>query len=741
MTGCKEFIKSNLILLILMAAAFLSGLIIIGARMGVESANKSYDIVLDYQEIDAMARQSKEATSLWLERFKEMKITKVGLAEESLGSLMDGEDLPVSAEIMDVLTKEAGWRGKYPAAWIEAVDRLPFDKYDVMVDMRSKEAYDFVAKGLARYESGRVLLFPEADGGYALLDGTPEMTLYTPRYKKQNSLGGGFQELIDITDSKLIYLSLGMLPDKVALIQGLGMEIIPRTMSYDTWNDEKYARAVIADYEKYGITPHYMIVGGEGVPGYDDGIARIEQYAADNGIVFGLIENTTQLQNILQHGVLELTEASAYNTVRVFSVWDYIQYRYQYYGYEGAQEIENTLFRAVAERNIRLIYYKPIREFKDLHTYMTDLDEYKEMFTNLERRLAKHGIAYGEASVMQPYEAPLAARLILALGCAAAGVLLLHLFFPLPRRVKWILFGLGAVCAAGAFWAAPNFTGLITSLANAMIFACLATVFFTHRAKKFFDRSAGAAGPPHDGRADRIRVNLSFVFPAAIVTLIGAVAIALVGGILTAAPISSVNYMLEIDIFRGVKAAQILPIVFFAVAYLAYFGFGSKKQKSGRLEFHDIKEMMNTSVKVWMVFLALVLAAGGVYYILRTGHEVLEVSKVEMLFRNELEELLLARPRTKEFLFAFPAIMLMAYTACRRLRFWTVMFGVCGVVGVTSVINTFMHIRTPLYLGFVRTAYSVAFGLVIGIVAILVFNALLRLYGKIADYYLRKMSA
>ena len=42
-----------------------------------------------------------------------------------------------------------------------------------------------------------------------------------------------------------------------------------------------------------------------------------------------------------------------YNTVRVFSMWDYVQYRYGYYGYEGTEEIVNTLFRAIVERNIR----------------------------------------------------------------------------------------------------------------------------------------------------------------------------------------------------------------------------------------------------------------------------------------------------------------------------------------------------------------------------------------------------
>jgi hypothetical protein len=764
MSGTKIFIKNHRILLVVIAAALLVSLGVIAARAGVESRNKSYDIVLDYQETAALAEQSGKDVSWWLAQFRDMEVTKVGLAEETLKSLMEGEDFPVSAQVMDLLTQEADWRDAYPADWIRRIEGLPFDSYDVMVDMRSKEAYDFVSRAfLERYGRERIVLFPQGNGGYALVDGTADMTLYTSQYKEQNSKGGGFMERIDVQNSKLMYLSLGLLPAKVERIQSQGMDVIPRTSSYSEWNDERYAKAVVAGYEANNITPAYMIAGGESVPGFDDGVSFIRKYIADNNIVVGLIEDTTQLQNILQFGILNITRAGGYKAVRVFSVWDYIQNRYQYYGYEGAKEIENTLFRAVTERNIRVIYYKPIREMKDLHTYVTDTDEYRTLFENLRQRLARHGISYGAASVMDPYQVPFPAKLLAAVGCVAAGVLLLHLVFPISLRARLILLGIGSLGAAGALFVAPSLAILVTSLLNALIFACLCAVFYTHQAKELYDRCAppqgaaagiaASAGAPAgetqttDARmaAPAAGIAASAGAPAALgwkqiiprgaLILLVSVGIALLGGLMTAAPLSSVNFMLEIDIFRGVKAAQILPIAFFIIIYLAYFGFGERKQKPGQLEFQDLKEMMNTSVKVWMVLLAVILAAGGVYYILRTGHEVVQAGSTEMLFRNELEELLIARPRTKEFLFAFPAVMLMVYTACKRLRFWTVLFGLSGVVGMTSVINTFMHIRTPLYLGFTRTAYSLLFGILIGIVALLIFDGLFRLCGRWVKRY------
>ena len=64
----------------------------------------------------------------------------------------------------------------------------------------------------------------------------------------------------------------------------------------------------------------------------------------------------------------------------------------------------------------------------------------------------------------------------------------------------------------------------------------------------------------------------------------------------------------------------------------------------------------------------------------------------------------------------------------RRLPFWTALFGLAGTIGLTSICNTFMHIRTPLYLGFVRTGYSVVLGLVLGAVLIGCFELLYRLF-------------
>lgn len=212
--------------------------------------------------------------------------------------------------------------------------------------------------------------------------------------------------------------------------------------------------------------------------------------------------------------------------------------------------------------------------------------------------------------------------------------------------------------------------------------------------------------------------------------------IALCGAMMTAAPLSSTDYMLELGIFRGVKAAQLAPLAFFCVLFLAYYGLFEKDRQTNTLQIRDVAGALRWTIPVWTLALLAAVGAVGYYYLARTGHETdVTVSSVEIILRNILENNLLARPRTKEFLAAFPCAMLAAYCAVRRLPFWTGLFGLVSAIGLTSVCNTFMHIRTPLYLGFVRTGYSLVLGMVLGVIYVCCFELAYRLCRRIRQKY------
>ena len=723
----KQYIKRNGILLAVLALTILVSIAVVAGRWQVENKNKRYDVVLDYIELEWMAEQSEHDVEWWLKEFKSMGITKVGLTEENLTTLMEDSPLNVSAAMMETVTLDANWRENYPADFVQAIEARGYDRFDVVVEITNNSDFDailFLVQAVEeRFPAGSYYCMGARDEAYIFLDGTAADALYDDVGKYNDTKNKGFIERTELLSSKLMYVSLGLMPEKVELIQSAGMEVVPRTLCYNRHNDTQYAEAVVRGYEQYGITPDYIIAGGEAVIGFDDGAAFATEYLRDNGVTIGLIENNTQRENIMQSGVAEAADATDLNTVRVFTMWNFLQYRYGYYGYEGAEEITNALYRAVVERNIRVLYFKPVKQTDDHHVYITDPEVYRGIFESLDDRLAAHGITRGRASVMENYQVPSLALLALGLGAGVGGALLPDTFLPMKRKWTLVLAALAAVCVTGAWLVLPNTYRLLASFASAVLFACLAAAFFLMAAKR--------TGQKLDAKA-----GLLTILPRAIGILAGAVLISLAGAMMTAAPLSSTHFMLEMGIFRGVKLAQLLPLAFFCLLFVSYYGLFEKDHKGNHLNPGDIVTALKWGIPVWALFLLAVVGLAGYYYLARTGHETsVSVSDVEMIFRNDLEYLLLARPRTKEFLVAFPAIMLAVYCAVRRLPFWTALFGLAGTIGLTSVCNTFMHIRTPLYLGFVRTGYALLLGILVGIVFILCFEGLLRLTRALVRKY------
>lgn len=725
----KNYLKNNAVLLGVLALCVAVSIGVIFARLGVESKNKTYDIVLDYNEMELLAEQSENDISWWLAQFRDMGITRVGLQEESLLSLMEGSPLDVTATTMDSIMQDADWRSNYPDQFITSMDEKGFDRFDVLVEASGEEAVEFIRTAIeARFHSEDYFYFisEDADGIsiYLILNGAVTDTLYLTTFPYVDDKGKGFSQRREIVSSKLMYISLGLLPEKVETVQALDMEIIPRTICYNGHNDAQFADAVLEGYAQYNIDPEYIIAGGEAVIGLDESSTIAMDYIADNDITIGLIETTTQRENIMQAGVEPISVATDYNTVRVFSVWDYIQYRYGYYGYAGAEEIENALFRAVVERNIRIIYFKPIKYTDSLFAYVTDIEVYRDLFDSLNQRLSSHGISMGRATVMENMQIPSVAMLLLGIGAGIGGAMLPSTILPIKRKWTYLLALAAAVCVCGAWLVLPNSFRLIASFANAVVFACFAAVFFLHSAKKCSQMLASDAG-------------LLRILPRACAILLGAVLISLAGAMMTAAPLSSTDFMLEFGIFRGVKLAQLAPLAFFCLLYVSCYGIFEKERKSNYLQLRDIASALRWNIPVWALILLGVVALVGYYYIARTGHETdVTISIFEVLLRNTLEENLIARPRTKEFLVAFPCIMLAVYSAVRRLPFFTAIFGLAGTIGLTSICNTFMHIRTPLYLGFARTGYSVLIGMALGAVMIVCFELVYRAWRFVWKKYL-----
>jgi len=243
----RNYIRENKFILGALCIILIISFIVIGTRVGIESRNKTFDIVLDFEEIVAMAMQTDEDVAWWLEQFKDMGITKVAIMEENLKSMTENQEINLVARMMENITStDVMWRERFPQEFLNILEERGFTPFDIVVEINDAYTAAFVTNAVRqRFPEEVHEIVEQGEKAYILIRGTACITLYSTRHAFFNSRGGGFIPRTDIRSSIIQYISLGLWADNVRMIQDLGMQVIPRTMSYDGWNDTRFAQAVL----------------------------------------------------------------------------------------------------------------------------------------------------------------------------------------------------------------------------------------------------------------------------------------------------------------------------------------------------------------------------------------------------------------------------------------------------------------------------------------------------------------
>jgi hypothetical protein len=184
--------------------------------------------------------------------------------------------------------------------------------------------------------------------------------------------------------------------------------------------------------------------------------------------------------------------------------------------------------------------------------------------------------------------------------------------------------------------------------------------------------------------------------------------------------------------FRGVNLVYTLPIIvvsLWATRDIFKRLFNNSKGKKQQILMGFLNRFMQLNVKYWHL-LIVTAAAFSFYYYLSRGGNAGAVSEIELWFRDLLERLLYVRPRTKEFLIGLPVFVLSIYLTGRFPKIGHYFF-VIGSIGFLSIINTFSHLHTPLYISLIRSVYSLVLGFVIGLILIKIMKWLERKAKKI----------
>lgn len=434
---------------------------------------------------------------------------------------------------------------------------------------------------------------------------------------------------------------------------------------------------------------------GEGIPivfeltdvlGYARMLPQTAEMLRQAGARFGRIEVFTVRRR--QRGEEALARAMRGEVIRLFSLTpeELLVLR--------PPDARDKFVRAARERNIRLLYVRPFVPTAGVVGTESNL----AFVDGITRDLRRFGLRAGRAAPMPRIAVPPLLWGGVALGAFAAMALTLGLLGEavgvfIPTRLLWFLIALGLLITAAVFAGGPLVLWMkLLALGTAAAFPAAAVA---------------AAVPKRPGATPVL---------AGIRTLWLASAGSIAAGLLVAALLTRWEFMMAADVFLGVKIAQLLPVVLVALMLWRY----DRPVRSWRETAAELWEWSGHPLLVRYAVGVVIVGLAGLILLARSGNFGLPLLDVEERLRGALEDLLVARPRTKEYLIGHPALLLAGAAAAAGWRRWVMPLAVVGAIGQAGIVNSFSHIHTPLLYTVWRTVNALWLGTLLGTAAVLV---------------------
>ncbi len=356
---------------------------------------------------------------------------------------------------------------------------------------------------------------------------------------------------------------------------------------------------------------------------------------------------------------------------------------YSFERYRSSDDYGGILFRAAAERGMRLLVLRPMTDAAGAP--IADPSAYAQLLSELRARLEQRGLTLG--AEFSPLDAPQTDRILLAgalLATAALAVFLLGALVPLSGLLRCLLLFAAAAVLAGAAYLRPERFMPLGAFGAALLCGCFAALLL----QRLWLSHISAEAP---------------LFLLCLRALSGLLFLGVLGGLYVSALLSCRAYMLGFTVFRGVKAAQFLPLLFAAVLLAVTI-----------LRDPDARFPKGRRLTTAICICAVLAAAAILLLLLRSGDAGAFVSVWETRARDWLERVLYVRPRTKEMLLAYPCAALFAFSCKRKLPLLGILSGTLAAVASVSVINSFCHIVTPLHVTVIRSLLGAVIGCAVG---------------------------
>lgn len=507
------------------------------------------------------------------------------------------------------------------------------------------------------------------------------------------------------SDEKLADLGLGFSEEDIELVRNLGFQVILRLKNFSQINKEDI-EFKFKESDKAGKISG-IIFEGETVLGYPSKenllftaeLLKIKEYP------FGIIEFAGQ------KGIETVAHQASELAVRVHSITK------EEIEIISIQKAIERWIRAAKERKVRIFYIKPF-----MKSNFNLVEDNLSYIRTIKEELEVNGFSTGRASILStPYREPKIFILLLILGVISGGLILLKNVFNIKKYQEYSLLLLGTLFSLVLFFLNQEiFLIKLMALLAALIFPTLAIInnqryFLGNIDSKLKDTQDFSKNNP--SFIQMIKEVLSGFFRIILITLSGA--------LLIAALLSNNKFMLGIEQFSGIKISYLVPLLL----VLAIMWLRVNKGKLMILE--NIKKPILIEHVIIMMFFAVFL----VIYISRSGNfSFLPVLDIEDKIRIFLEKTLIARPRNKEFLIGYPALLLAMSMNYLKIKEFKIPIIIIGTIGPVTLINTFCHIHTPFLFSMLRTFNGVWLGLALGLIVVTIFYYLVKIFRKKINY-------
>ncbi|HEX8833536.1 MAG TPA: DUF5693 family protein, partial [Abditibacteriaceae bacterium] len=464
------------------------------------------------------------------------------------------------------------------------------------------------------------------------------------------------------------------------------------------------------------------------VPGYNTLFKQLAAGLAARGLSYGIPEFAAQ------RGSIDVAEAGDGNLYRVHAVAPGEATKWR------RDELADRYARAARERNVRVLFVRLLRHPQTaangraenllatntqfVQLIRQKLGEAPAWAAPLQRtargRDLTLALGVGESGPFLDFPhsvwhsrfggaAPLLQRGVLwicGLGALGVWLLLANLFFDLTPRARMGLMGVGLL--AVTVLVAAGITGVkLLAFGAATAWPVVAFAWGgwpeLMRAKQFCAKSITTA-------------------------LLRTLALSLGGGLMIAALLCDWRFLSRTAEFWGTKPAQLLPLAFatalvvgeWSPREVAKHGVGAARRRFGM----RLNRALDGGFTIGVAALVGLVAFTLWLWMARSGNDSgLEVSTFEWRLRAALENWMMARPRNKELFGAYPAFIVSFWCAARGWKKPAYALGIIAVIAPIDILNSFCQASNPLALSLWRSVLGAVFGGLIGALTVALLHA------------------